>query len=72
MNSRGMNEDDMLKLLRTEAVKAGGVTAFAKKHKFSGPFISDVLAKRRQLTRRLAQALGYERTMWRIMVFKRK
>lgn len=47
-------------LLKTEIAASPSASAWAKQHGFSRSFISDVLAGTRNVTTRLALALGYE------------
>lgn len=53
-------EDQMMRELQKQCRRAGGQLHFGKLHGFSSPFISDVLMGRRNITEKLAIALGYE------------
>jgi hypothetical protein len=52
--------------LETEVEQAGGQRAWAKARGFSPSFINDVMRGRREITDRLAAALGFRRvTLWK-------
>lgn len=54
------NEEDIRRILNRQIEKTSQ-SDFAKEHGFSKGFISDVLKGRRNITDRLAGALGYIR-----------
>ena len=65
----GMNEGDVIQLLRREVSKAGSGAAWARKHGFSRAYISDLLtgkSGRSEIGARLLDALGLE------VVYRRK
>ncbi len=52
--------------LQAECEKLGGQAGWAKAHGFSPAFVNDVLRGRRDITDRLAEALGFQRvTLWK-------
>lgn len=52
--------------LETECDMLGGQKAWAHKHGFSPQYICDVLHQRRDISDRLANALGFSRhTLWK-------
>lgn len=67
-----MREFDAIALLQADIAKAGNIRKWAKKHKFSAPFVGDVLNGKRALSDRLAASLGLERNVERIVTFKLK
>ena len=57
---------DILRKLRHECHQAGGVTAWATKHKVSPSYVSNVLSHRCGAGPLILRALGYERVMRRL------
>ena len=59
-------DDDVLRQLRRECRELGSQAEWARRNDFTRAFISDLLAGRRDVTDRLAAALGFERVReWR-------
>jgi len=58
-------DSEMREMLRKAVLKAGGQTAWCKKH-YDGhtQYISDILAGKKNVTIKVAKVLGYER-VWR-------
>lgn len=52
---------DLIALLRTECVRAGGVRAWARRKGFSAGTVCDVLSGRRDMSEAMANALGFVR-----------
>ena len=55
------SQEDLLTQLSARIEEAGSQEAFARLHKFSGAYLSDVLRGKRPDSARLATALGFER-----------
>ena len=56
-----MTDSDMIHLLKASIhIGGGSMASWAKKHGLSRSFVCDVLSGRRQITERLAKALGYQ------------
>lgn len=55
-----MTEDDVRALLHKATDKAGGVRAWARLHKLSAAYVSDVRLGRRSLGPAILDALGVE------------
>ena len=55
-----MTEDDVRALLHKATDKAGGVRAWARTHKLSAAYVSDVRLGRRSLGPAILDALGVE------------
>ena len=59
-----VNEGHMREMLRIDIMERRLTQAgWAKKHGFSAQFITDVLSGRRNVTAKLAKAMGYERAV---------
>lgn len=58
-----MNENLLRGELRQACVEAGSQRAWALRHGFSSPYVSDVLSGRREISDNLARALGYRRVV---------
>ena len=56
-----MTDQQIIETLKSAVAKAGSQSAWATAHGFSRSFICDVLAGTRDVTDRLATALGFER-----------
>lgn len=59
--SNAATHDDLYALLRSECRRAGGQAAWAVAHDMSPQFVCDVLKGRREITERMANALGFVR-----------
>jgi len=55
--------EEMQKMLYRDCVSAGGQSAWARKHKVSAQFISDVLRGNKKISASVANKLGYRRQM---------
>lgn len=61
-----MADDPVITRLEAEIEAAGTQRAWADAHGFSAQFITDILKGRRQISPRLARALGFKRlTVWK-------
>ncbi len=58
-----MNTREVLALLRAECEKAGSQRAWARRHKLSAAYVSDVLLGRREPAESICRALGLKRDM---------
>ncbi len=61
--SRMWTEEGVRMMLRRKIEEAGGVRAFARKHKLSPAFISDVARGRRNMSERMQVILGIQVVM---------
>ena len=59
MNKHPLTPDAMIDLLRAECETEGGQRPWAAKHGVSPQFVSDLLRGRRNISERVAEALGY-------------
>lgn len=57
---KNKTDAEMIELLRMEIAVHGSLRKWAKANGFSPSFVSDVLAGTRNVTERLAGALGFE------------
>jgi DNA-binding transcriptional regulator YdaS (Cro superfamily) len=55
-----MNEKEVLQILKAEIKKAGNQKIYAKKIGVSEPFLSDVVRRRRGISKAIEKALGIE------------
>jgi len=55
------SDADLVDVLNEQIAEIGGLRKWAKAHDFTPSFLSDVRAGRRNITDRLATALGFER-----------
>jgi hypothetical protein len=60
MTKDALTVDDLLYRLEEECREAGSRKAWAESHGFNPTFVGDVLAGRRPLSPKIAEALGYE------------
>jgi transcriptional regulator with XRE-family HTH domain len=61
----GLTTDaQLIRLLQEQIAELGSLRAWAKAHDFAPSFISDALSGRRNVTERLALALGYKRAAY--------
>jgi hypothetical protein len=60
MTKKYVSEDELMEILR-KVTENRQLSAWAKTHAFSAPFISLVLAGERPLSERVCRALGYQR-----------
>jgi len=58
---KNMADADVVRKLRAEIEKAGSQSEWARRNRFSRSFICDVLAGSREVTERLAAALGFKK-----------
>ena len=56
-----MTEDDVHQLITSLCDTAGSQAAWAKQHKMSPAYVSDVINRRRGLSKRMLKTLGIER-----------
>ena len=54
-----LTEQDLLKILKKACYQAGSQRAWADAHGLSPSFVSDVLQGKRDVTAKIARALGY-------------
>jgi hypothetical protein len=62
-----MSDQKMLALLAAAIEDAGGVRAFARRHKLSPAYVSDVRLGKRGIGPRIAEALGFRVKITRIV-----
>ena len=67
-----MTEDDARRLLREQCETAGGQRAWARRHKLSAAYVSDVLSERRDIGPAICEALGLEKVIKYTVKFTRK
>lgn len=58
-----MTLEQALALLKRQCEKAGGQASWAKQHNMSAPYVSDVLAGRRDPGEKVLTALGLVKTI---------
>lgn len=58
-----MSEQDVLDRLRTAIAAGGSQRAFARQHRLSEQYLSDVLRGRREMGQGILDALGVERVV---------
>ena len=67
-----MNTEQLRNILAQATEKAGSIRLWSANHGFSAAYVCDVLIDRRDISDRIAGALGYRREFRQSVVYRRE